>query len=369
MNWVNYGTDLRTVEYIRKSYDIAHLIPTMVPVHTQNGIVMEERLKNPNKKHPSPRVTSSKPPTSVVTLTQKPFRLLDPRNNFISPRTYQVYSLQEVTAKFNALPSQYKHSFHTLDDFVKKRFFVSNGSTTTSDRYRFKNGRYDDQRFKTVHFPIIQDMLKHADKPPVGKKPVCFLYGGGSASGKSTVINKIVKPILNNTGLKFAELDCDKLKEQLPEFSVFSQEDRNTAFMRLHRESSDLVNECMDALIKDGRCFTWDGCMGDAGRYQKLITRLKQANYEIHVVGVTVPTEMAIQRASSRDRKVPEDVIRRNHAGFASAFPKVIKMGVDSYSLYDNSQPPGKPNQCIINSNGIQNVELYKKFLQKGVSE
>lgn len=62
---------------------------------------------------------------------------------------------------------------------------------------------------------------------------------------------------------------------------------------------------------------------------------------------------------------MPEEVIRRSHAGFAVAFPQVIKMGVDSYSLYDNSQSPGEPNQCIINSTGVKNQDLYNQFLQK----
>lgn len=363
INWVNYGTDERIVDYIRKSYDASHLVVTLVPIHTQHGVIMGKRLKNPEIAQPS---SPASLPSSVTTLAQKPFHILDSNNHYISPRTYQSYSLQEVTDKFTKMSPQYKQNFHNLEDFVKQRFFVSNGSTTTSDKYRFRNGRYNDKRFQTVHLPIIQDILKHADKPPAGKKPVCFLYGGGSASGKSTVINNIVKPILDKTGLKFAELDCDALKEKFPEFSIFSQENQTTAFMRLHRESSDLTNECMDVLIKGGRCFTWDGCMGDVTRYQKLIDRLKKANYEIHIVGVTVPTEIAIQRAKSRNRKVPDDIIRRSHAGFATAFPQIIKMGVDSYSLYDNSQPAGESNQCIINSNGIQNPEMYTKFLQKG---
>lgn len=365
MKFVNFGTDEKTVNYIRKSANQSHLVPVMVPIHTKWGTTLGLRNKNLDTNFPSqiPSQATSQPVTAPV---RKPFRVLEPTNHYLSPRTQQVYSLQEVTDKYNKLPDSYKSSFRNLEDFAKKRFFVSNGSNTTSDMYRIGQGRYSDKRFQSVHQPIIQEMLQNADKPPIGKKPICILYGGGSASGKSTVINNIIKPELQKTGLKFAELDCDALKERLPEFSMFSQEDEATVFMRVHRESSDITNECIKALVQDGRCFSWDGCMGNAKRYNTLIGHLKRANYEIHVVGVTVPTDLAIQRARNRKRQVPESIIRANHADFARAFPEVTQMGVDSFSLYDNSQPPGQPNRCIINSDGIQDPKLWDEFLQKG---
>lgn len=362
MKFVNFGTDEKTVDYIRKSANQSNLVPVMVPIHTKYGTNMGIRNKNLNNNLPQ----SQTPSQSVVAPVRKPFRVLDSSNHYMSPRTQQVYSLQEVTDKYNNLPAKYKGEYKNLEEFAKRRFFVSDGSNTTSDMYRGRQGRYSDKRFQSVHQPIIQEMLQSADKPPAGKKPICILYGGGSASGKSTVINNIIKPELQKTGLKFAELDCDALKERIPEFSMFFQEDEVTAFMRVHRESSDITNECIKALVQDGRCFSWDGCMGNAKRYSTLIGYLKQANYEIHVVGVTVPTDLAIQRAKGRKRQVPDHVIRRNHADFAKAFPQVIKMGVDSFSLYDNSQPQGQPNKCIMNSDGIQDHKLYDSFLQKG---
>lgn len=257
MNFVNYGTDAKTVDYIRKSYDQSHLSTVPVLVHPQQGrpywSTRRKNLKGTQEKH---------------SVTRKPFQVLADSNNYMSIRTGQIYSLQDVTDKYHNLPAGYKQNFSNLEDFAKREFFISDGFNTTTDMYRVRRGRYTDKRFRSVHLPIIQDVVNHADKSPAGKKPVCFLYGGGSASGKSTVINNIVKPILKKTGLNFAELDCDAIKEKFPEFSMFFQENPDTAFIRVHRESSDLTNECMEALIKDRRCFTLDGCMGDVERYK-----------------------------------------------------------------------------------------------------
>lgn len=53
INWSTNPShmDEITCEYLLKS----NLVPVMVPVHTQHGVIMEERMENPNKKKPSLR--------------------------------------------------------------------------------------------------------------------------------------------------------------------------------------------------------------------------------------------------------------------------------------------------------------------------
>ena len=238
-------------------------------------------------------------------------------------------------------------------------------STKTTDVHRVDFGVYTKERFNEVHRPVIDRMIKNSDTPPKGKKPVCFLYGGGSGSGKSTVVNNLVEPIIESTGLRFAKLDCDELKNDLPEYEFFKHQNINTAAARVHRESSDLCNECIDALIRRGKCFTFDGVMGNYKRYAKLVDKLKRHGYEVHIVATDVPVDVALQRASERDRKIDEEVVRRGHHDFARSFPKIMTLPVDSFSLYDNSQPPGQPNRCIVNSDGVQDKELYHRFLNK----
>lgn len=241
-----------------------------------------------------------------------------------------------------------------------------NPDTRTCDIHRVSFGKYTKERFNEVHRPVIDRIIASADTPPKGKKPVCFLYGGGSASGKSTVVSNVVDPVINSSGLKFARLDCDELKNDIPEYEFFKSQDAATAAGRVHRESSDLCNECIDALMRRKKCFTFDGVMGNYKRYKEIIGDLKHHGYEVHIVAADIPTDLAVERANLRERKIDEKIIRGAHKDFAGAFPQIMKLPVDSFSLYDNSQPPGEPIKCIVNSDGVQDPELYKRFLQKG---
>lgn len=338
MNFINTGADSRTVEYIKKSMT-KDGTPVKVTVHGKHGDYMGIRYKKDNKPKQS--------------LASNDYLYLDKQGTV---RTLsQVQSYYEKTAKKQP-----------LDDFIKENYFVSTGENKTIDVYRVGVGKYTSQRFNQVHRPIIQQKLSESDTPPKGKKPVCFLYGGGSASGKSTVVDNLVAPVIKSTGLKFANLDCDELKNSIPEYTMFKQQDENTAAARVHRESSDLCNECIDSMISRKKCFTFDGVMGDFKRYKTLIGKLKNNGYEVHIVATDVPVETALKRASLRDRKIDDEVVKRAHRDFGNAFPQIMKLPVDSFSLYDNSQPEGQPNRCIVDSNGVQNEELYKRFLRKG---
>ena len=342
MNFINTGQDSKTVDYIIKSMT-KRGTPVMVEAHGKHGDFMTTRYKNFNK--PAHKSNSS--------LVSSNYLYLDKKG--------KINTLSEVQSEYKKASSQ-----SSLENFIKENYFASDGENCTSHIYRIDRGKYTPQRFSQVHRPVIDKKLSEADTPPKGKKPVCFLYGGGSASGKSTIINNLVTPIIKSTGLKFANLDCDELKKSLPEYEMFKQQNENTAAMRVHRESSDLCNECIDAMIRRNKCFTYDGVMGNYKRYEDLVSRLKRHGYEVHIVAADVPVEVALQRASLRDRKIDDEIVKRAHKDFGTAFPQIMKLPVDSFSLYDNSQPEGQPNRCIVNSEGIQNKELYERFLKKG---
>ena len=339
MNFINTGQDLKTVEYILKSMT-KNGTPVQVVAHGKHGSYLTTRYK-----------TFDKPETSD--LISEDFLYLDKNN--------KINTLSQVKSSYKKF-----NSSKSLENFIKDNYFVSTGENCTHWIYRTGKGKYTDQRFKQVHRPVIDSKLAEADTPPSGKKPVCFLYGGGSASGKSTVINNLVTPVIKSTGLRFANLDCDELKNSIPEYEMFKQQDINTAASRVHRESSDLCNECIDAMIRRKKCFTFDGVMGNYKRYEDLVHKLKNNGYEVHIVAADVPVEIALQRASLRDRKIDDEIIKRAHRDFGKAFPQIMKLPVDSFSLYDNSQPSGQPNKCIVNSKGVQDNELYQRFLKKG---
>ena len=133
-------------------------------------------------------------------------------------------------------------------------------------------------------------------------------------------------------------------------------------------ESVYIRERAVNELIKRRKCFQLHGVMGNLIRYKDIILKLKQQGYEVHLVGITISTKEAIKRAKRRkDRYVEEDIIKQSHKNFTNTWIELCKdSGVDSFSLYDNSQSNGKPPTLIMDKNGIYEESLYYQFLEKG---
>lgn len=254
-----------------------------------------------------------------------------------------------------------------LTEYIHGHYAISDNGKQTCQVYGVDpvTRRYSNARYKLLHERVRQEKLAEADTPPPDVKPVCFLFGGGGGSGKSSVINSIVKPLIDSLPYKFAYVDSDEIKTHMPECDMYQKEDRKTAASRLHTESAVICNDCIKAMVQNRKCFAYDGVMGDYYRYDTLIHHLNKAGYEIHIVAVDVPTMTALERASKRERYVPPKFLISGHEDFADAFRDIINLNIDSFALYDNSQPLGQPPTCIMNSKGIQNKKLYDRFMKK----
>lgn len=279
----------------------------------------------------------------------------------------RAFTHQDVIEYYKAQKKAKKTSdnFH---DFKLKNYFISDGYNETQEVYKKPNGEYTKSRQK-LHDKIIKSILDEASSPKPGEKPVCFLFGGGSASGKSSVAKKAVKPVLEELDIKVGTVDSDDIKELIPEYKKFKKQHPETGALRVHNESSDIANTAIDTLIKGGKNFIFDGTMKNFSKYEKLIKDLKKNGYEVRIISADIPVKDAIQRSDTRakstGRKVPHSIIEGSHRGFASTFPKLLSL-VDGYTLYDNSQPEGQPPTLICNETGIKNKNLWERFLEKG---
>lgn len=293
-------------------------------------------------------------------------RKLYPHEYFIkSGNDSQTFTEQEVIEYYN---THVKDSRVSFDSFVQSTFMDSDGYNETRDSYMDEEGNYIPSRQK-LHAEIIQSIVDEAGTPAEGERPICFLFGGGSASGKSSVVNPIMKDAVGDFGVNFARVDSDEIKKSLPEYGVFQEQNSDKAAFRVHNESSDIANAANDALIAAGKCFAFDGTMKSESKYVELIKKLKDAGYIVSIIGVDIPTEEALARSAKRaketNRTVPEGIIKGSHGGFALTFPKIKDM-VDAYQLYDNSQPEGKPATLICDKSGVKNEELWQRFMKKG---
>ena len=277
---------------------------------------------------------------------------------------FKPYSADDLRKLFNKKSKGTK----TLKEFVNKFYFDSDGKLSTKNAYLQQNGEYLPNRVKNIHDKIINEILNSADTPPTDIKPISFLYGGGSASGKTTVINSQIKPKMEKTGLKFANIDVDEIGKRLPEFEYFFEQNSINASSRTHMESVYIRDKAVNELIKRRKCFQLDGVMRKPKRYKNIISQLKKNGYEVNLVGITIQTLEAIKRAKERtDRNVEEDLLKQGHKSFVNTWIELCKESdVDSFSLYDNSQPFGKPPILIMDKNGIYDDNLYQRFLEKG---
>lgn len=340
-SFVNYGTD-----ELVKSYHMEQ-----VTVHGKHGTYQAMRRKK------NAESESAKVPTKVAN-KEDIKKVFNKKNVYMSFKTGQVTEPTEILSQFQ------KSNSKSLTEFLRSNYFISDGQNTTADVYRESVGKWKPQRFEAVHRPIIDKFLSESDVPPKDKKPMCFLYGGGSGSGKSTVLGKTVEPLIQEIGLKMAKVDCDSIKEMLPEYEMMRQQDDSTWAGRTHRESSDITNEVIDTIIKSGKCFQYDGTMSDFSKYQGLIKKLKDYGYEVHIVGVTIPTELAKERAKSRSRQIDDYIFEKTHKGFAKEFLNICSLeGVDSFTLYDNSEAEPR---IILDDKDIYDDNLFDEFLEKG---
>lgn len=236
-----------------------------------------------------------------------------------------------------------------------------------------RTGEFTEER-KRLHAKIMDSLFEGKTPVPEGQQPTFVLMGGGSASGKSTIIRSghVTLPDEDST----VKIDCDEIKAILPEFRPLAKagEPRSASFV--HEESSDLGKAAMRRgfsgrynVVLDG---TGDGSMESL---MKKIKAARAAGYRVVANYATVDTDEAVRRSMARAQKepdrgiVPESVIRQNHAAVSAIFPEAVKAGMfDEARVYDTGVPGGKPQLLFETKDGKQNVvnqEGYSRFLAK----
>lgn len=356
INFVNKGSDYDCLKSLNKQ----GLVQRDVQVQGKYGTYVRKQwvsagsiLKpdSPQRKYNDSKESQSR--KSGKTLY---FPISDSGNN----RT-QAYTYSDIMTYYSKHRSHIDGSIH---DFIKKNYFISDGTTQTKDFYKTSKG-YTKQRQK-LHDSIIQGILDQANSPKEGEQPIAVLMGGGSASGKGTLRSSLVVPRLQSAGINVGISDCDEIKSQLPEYEHFQEQNAESAALRVHEESMDISMEAMDKLIENNKNLLFDGTMKDVDKYDKIIDKLHKSGYKVQIIGADVPVDVAIERSNIRakqtGRKVPEGIIKGAHGGFAVTYPQLLDK-VDGYSLYDNS---GNYPVLIQDESGVYKPELYNKFLQKG---
>ena len=238
----------------------------------------------------------------------------------------------------------------------------------TQSRYQDKNGQYTTER-KALHESVISRVIQDANVTK-SENPTVYMLGGGTASGKSSVMKAA------GLGGNMVPVDPDALKGELPEYNLGIEDGDHGAAGEAHEESSDLSKMILDRAAREKYDILMDGT-GDSG-FEKLkgkIEKWKAAGHKVAATYVSIPTEEAVLRATERGRKsgrhVEVDVIREIHSSVSQVVPQAIKAGLyDSFQLYDNNVPHGDPPIKVAEASGtdlkVHNQKLWTAFLAKG---
>lgn len=217
-----------------------------------------------------------------------------------------------------------------------------------------------------LHQEIINKTLAGATAQ---KNPRYIMFGGGTASGKSHLMKSgKVSDILPADAVS---IDSDKIKGELPEYKQRILEGDKSAAQYVHEESS-LIAKAAEREAKERQYTTILDGTGDTSveRIRRKIDEARAKGYSADAVYVTVPLELALARAASREAKtgrhVPREIIESIHAKVSQIFPKVASE-FDNVRLYDTSG-----EEPILIASGTRGKELtihdkmrYGTFLAK----
>ena len=214
---------------------------------------------------------------------------------------------------------------------------------------------------------IIKDTLKGLT---TCENPAAIFIGGGAASGKSKIREQVIKPLLE---FPVATIDCDLIKDKLPEYKKRLKIDSETAASYVHAKSKEIALEVIDNCILNRYSFIYDTSLAaPPNEYQGLILRLKEAGYKLIIIGVYAPVEVALIRAEIRyqrtHRYIPEKWLKYFHEQFPKTF-FVLEPQFDQLQIWDNSMDHKAP---ILIAERVEQLEIYdeeryNEFRNRGV--
>ncbi|MEK3881858.1 zeta toxin family protein [Paenibacillus sp. PL2-23] len=196
-------------------------------------------------------------------------------------------------------------------------------------------GQYTEMR-QALHRKIAAKLLR-------GKKsqeaPEIIFMGGGTAVGKSTVRKKYIKTYAPHGGI--AVIDCDDIKEFIPEYKDLKKENVQTAADLVHKESGDIAMFALRLALDARMHIVFDATMKDADWYEGLVGSIKEEGYATIAIIVHAPLEVAIEREAVRaekmERHVPREDIIKSHRLVRESFMVIEEFlpGMEESEVYD----------------------------------
>lgn len=234
----------------------------------------------------------------------------------------------------------------------------------TKEQYSVSHGKYTPER-QALHSQIVE---RHFEGKTKVEQPVSIIFGGGSASGKSTLRQSGMLGFPEN----MVVIDPDLIKEQIPEYQEALEAGDYRGASWVHEESNHIAKLINIQSASTGYNTLLDGT-GDSSyaNLKKKVEAMRALGQPVHGVYVTASVDAALKRNQLRaeltGRKVPKAVIRYTHKAVSKLFPQIVENGLmDTVRLYDvNEAEPVLIASSEGNKLVVHDQEKYQVFLEK----
>jgi SPP1 gp7 family putative phage head morphogenesis protein len=253
--------------------------------------------------------------------------LTDQANN---PLTIAQLDLPGAAAAREAVPPR-----PWIDHLEGMPFAEVDGKPFGTDQlYRDASGTLTPER-AAFRADEVSAAFKGVTPVPSDETPLAVLMIGGTASGKSTIVNEVMSKDLN-----FVRVDADAIKFDIPEYKASIKASARDAAAIVHEESSQIAGDIRNGAIAGNYNVFVDATGANAEKYRLLINSLKEKGYEVHIIGIGNDVEQAIIRSAARaertGRWVPEGFIRETYGRIPASFETNSALA-DRFMLFDNS--------------------------------
>lgn len=213
-------------------------------------------------------------------------------------------------------------------------------------------------------------------------EPLAVLLGGGSASGKSTYVEQLYSPLLDEAVL----IDADEMKKEIKEYEEFlhhlDEDIAQSAAILVHTESSDLAMALWDTCIKLNLSYIYVGTMSYKPIYTDRLIRMKEQNYSIEGLYIDVDLAVCLERSKIREnqtgRAVPIDALKASNRNSAIVFLE-LKSLFDRVQMYNNSSKGNinlnpfyerfVPFKGLFENGKVHNIDELMLFHKKATSD
>jgi len=225
-----------------------------------------------------------------------------------------------------------------VQNWVAKQRQLLKGMPSSQKKWATKND-LGDYVYSQTRVDVHEKIYKHfLDKGTYGND--MLMTGGYSASGKSSILNKLYPDWKN----KYVMINSDDIKLMLAKNDGFAELQHRAGVY--HAESADMLKELVRRAVTSGKNVMYDGTMRSFGKQAEWLKMYKDMGYKVTGIYADLPMEFCQQRACGRgmagtDRRFVDPFLIQAQEGLTlETFKKMGDMFDDWYH-YNTNVPPG----------------------------